>query len=759
MATDLQRSPTQLPPRSQNDFFGDPIDSNPLWFKKTAFLEPNFSSESYISDLRSFVPFDTLRSHLRTHLSALNSDLVDLINHDYADFVSLSTKLVDVDSAVLRMRPPLSDLRDRISAFRSAVESSLAALRNGLRQRAEASSAREILELLLDTFHVVSKVEKLIKELPGVAADWSGTDLGSTANGSLSNGILSQHAESGTGLRETQSMLLERIASEMNRLKFYIAHAQNLPFIENMETRIRSASLLLDGSLGRCFVDGLEHRDENAIYNCLRAYAAIDNTAGAEEIFRMTTVSPMVHQIIPYGSSQLVGGPSEDELEEDYQQIMHSIEKDCKFLIEISSSANSGLHVFDFLANSILKEVHFAIQKSKPGALSPGKPTMFLKNYKSSLRFLAYLEGYCPSRSAVTKFRSETAYVDFMKQWNVGVYFSLRFQEIAGALDSSLMTAAIAPVQNPQSNEVNSLNLTLKQSITLLESLRTCWKEDVLVLSCSDKFLRLSLQLLSRYTTWLSSGLGARKLGSTGSNPGSEWAIAANAEDFIYVMHDIGCLVTELNGNYLEHVLQLLSSCPTEVLGILKQSILQGSKSLKDLIPIIMDTIIEALVEKSVEDLRQLKGITATYRMTNKPLPVRHSPYVSGVLRPLKMFLDGERASYLSSEAQNELLLGAAERITGRYYELASDLVSVARKTESSLLRIRQGAQRRAGASSDTSDHNISDTDKICMQLFLDIQEYGRNLAALGVVAADLPTFRSLWQCVAPSDRQGQITF
>lgn len=45
-----------------------------------------------------------------------------------------------------------------------------------------------------------------------------------------------------------------------------------------------------------------------------------------------------------------------------------------------------------------------------------------------------------------------------------------------------------------------------------------------------------------------------------------------------------------------------------------------------------------------------------------------------------------------------------------------------ARKTESSLQRIRQGAQRRAGASSDVSDHNVSDTDKICMQLFLDIQ-------------------------------------
>lgn len=54
---------------------------------------------------------------------------------------------------------------------------------------------------------------------------------------------------------------------------------------------------------------------------------------------------------------------------------------------------NSGLHVFDFLANSILKEVLSAIQKGKPGAFSPGRPTGFLKNYKSSLDFLAHLEG------------------------------------------------------------------------------------------------------------------------------------------------------------------------------------------------------------------------------------------------------------------------------------------------------------------------------------------------------------------------------
>lgn len=65
---------------------------------------------------------------------------------------------------------------------------------------------------------VTVQVEKLIKELPSVPADWS--------NGDVKNFISNGTTENGTSVRDTQSMLLERIASEMNRLKFYIAHAQ-----------------------------------------------------------------------------------------------------------------------------------------------------------------------------------------------------------------------------------------------------------------------------------------------------------------------------------------------------------------------------------------------------------------------------------------------------------------------------------------------------------------------------------------------------
>lgn len=39
-----------------------------------------------------------------------------------------------------------------------------------------------------------------------------------------------------------------------------------------------------------------------------------------------------------------------------------------------------------------------------------------------------------------------------------------------------------------------------------------------------------------RYTTWLSTGLAARKAGNATSHPGGEWALAAAPEDFVLVL-------------------------------------------------------------------------------------------------------------------------------------------------------------------------------------------------------------------------------
>lgn len=147
------------PPQQQpTDLFGEPIEAHPPWFKPDAFLRPDFDPDAYVADLRSYVPLDSLAAELRSHLASLRAELVGLINRDYADFVGLSARLKGVDAAAARMRPPLAELRDKVASFRAAAAAGLAALRAGLEQRAAATAARELLELLLDTSHVVSKV-------------------------------------------------------------------------------------------------------------------------------------------------------------------------------------------------------------------------------------------------------------------------------------------------------------------------------------------------------------------------------------------------------------------------------------------------------------------------------------------------------------------------------------------------------------------------------------------------------------------------
>lgn len=71
--------------------------------------------------------------------------------------------------------------------------------------------------------------------------------------------------------------------------------------------------------------------------------------------------------------------------------------------------------------------------------------------------------------------------------------------------------------------------------------------------------------------------------------------------DMLQIIHDLNCLAERICGDFLGHVIELLNSSSSEVLDLVKQSILEGGASLKDLIPIVINSIIQTVVEKSVE--------------------------------------------------------------------------------------------------------------------------------------------------------------
>lgn len=70
-----------------------------------------------------------------------------------------------------------------------------------------------------------------------------------------------------------------------------------------------------------------------------------------------------------------------------------------------------------------------------PGIFSPGNPAAFRANFQAAMRFLDGLEQYCGTAKDVDAYRSCPAYSAFMKKWNLAVYCSLLYQDIAGGLE------------------------------------------------------------------------------------------------------------------------------------------------------------------------------------------------------------------------------------------------------------------------------------------------------------------------------------
>lgn len=86
----------------------------------------------------------------------------------------------------------------------------------------------------------------------------------------------------------------------------------------------------------------------------------------------------------------------------------------------------------DPLGSCLLPELHACLSAHMPSVFSSGVPATFHGNYSSSVAFLRWLESRAESAAEVRAFRACAAYATFTKAWNLAVYFSLQFQDIAG---------------------------------------------------------------------------------------------------------------------------------------------------------------------------------------------------------------------------------------------------------------------------------------------------------------------------------------
>ena len=217
--------------------------------------------------------------------------------------------------------------------------------------------------------------------------------------------------------------------------------------------------------------------------------------------------------------------------------------------------------------------------------------------------------------------------------------------------------------------------LYLKSSCVLWRSLVRCWHPSVHTASLSDKFLRFTLQLVARHRQWVNAGLAARKGGVGG---GGEWGLTASSEEFVVLRHDLQTVAAAIEGPLLLGLLpeRLGPAVPGEVKEMVVGGVREAAAGLRGLSAGLAGVVVDVVAEKCCEVLRQLNGITATYRMTNKPLPTRHSHYTAAILQPLTALLEGSRATVITPEMRVEVVARVTEKVTARFDDMARDLVT-----------------------------------------------------------------------------------
>jgi hypothetical protein len=126
--------------------------------------------------------------------------------------------------------------------------------------------------------------------------------------------------------------------------------------------------------------------------------------------------------------------------------------------------------------------------------------------------------------------------------------------------------------------------------------------------------------------------------------------------------------------------------------------------------------------------LTAVKGVAATYRMTNRPPPTQASPFVASILRPLKEFDKSfsTRTPPQIGDTWKQQIVGA---VSSNYSLAVEDLIATVKRTEEAL-KSRKTRKMMAGG--------MSDGEKVKLQLLLDYRDFKKDVEELGLEAGSI---------------------
>lgn len=694
---------------SARELFSLPAGPADLCFDKNEFMKKTFSVDEFLHENRNAGSLEIIRDDLGVYLKVLRSAMIELINQDYADFVNLSANLIGLDQQISGIGSPLEKLRDEIMAVKEALEGTMRDISDCLEQKKSLRGHKKSLQSLGKVQGALVKLENLLKP--------------------------------GEGVNPT---LLERAALESIQLQFNIKFCREFLNDEQQRHSEQMKHSLLD-QLKTYFLRTLEQKNVDGLERCLRIYCTLDECRTAEEVFKGEIVSPYMSRVVSESSLQ----NSPQGLTGIYNQILDFVSLHMKNLLTLTKK-NGKVKGYNFIVNSFWTEVERRMETNMSSIFAPGNPEAFYQKYKCTLEFLERIEQIIEDPTEIVAFKAHSQYKSFQVRWNLPVYFQIRFQEIGSNLEKACSRDLEATKFAEQQISASQFNLV--QFSIALTCISNCWQEGIYLPQLFHRFFKLTLQLLSRTTTWVDSAIAFNFPASTDSQtPSLKLKLLATLfSDISNLSKKIPQIVTLV----LEKAPVSLALTPPQ----LDEAFFDNRSTLTTKLNRLQTLIVQELVQASIPHIKQVSDIPRLYRKTNRDVPSRCCQYMELLVQPSREFRERYHGMVGGDERLKEFLANVFTFLTLNYYQAVDEVLTSVQKTEESLRRLKNLRDRNANPttaaaatssmSTSTDRTTMSDDDKIRLQLQVDVIHYVQEIESIGLARGEIEKLDELTQLV-----------
>ncbi|KAK2740682.1 hypothetical protein FQN55_008736 [Onygenales sp. PD_40] len=286
-------------PRASSDSDDDDYTSTlpfPKPLSRAAFLSPTFTPTTFLSTLSNrHQTLSDLQSELRDLSQALNKELLDLVNENYTDFLSLGSALRGGEEKVEEVRVGLLGFAREVGGIAGKVEGRMEEMRALLGEKRALGRGVVVGNELLDVSEGVGELEGwlMIADVHGEGKGEAGSD-GSDGDLFDSETDESDADDDGDATSDSDAgvptVSMPRLDRHVRKYLYITTVNERVgldhPFIVNLQPRMEKirAALLIDLKTGLQQAKRSEKHREQRVQAIGRLYGMIGEQVDDEEV-------------------------------------------------------------------------------------------------------------------------------------------------------------------------------------------------------------------------------------------------------------------------------------------------------------------------------------------------------------------------------------------------------------------------------------------------------------------------------------------